>query len=219
MTSPILGDLFDSLALGLLAGYHGLLWLALRRRPLTTAIGRNRAQREAWVERVMEREADLLAVQSLRNWTMTATFLASTAILVGLGILQFVFAAEQQLAHTLLTSGAAPIARGVGTLKLLLLASLFLGAFFAFTQTLRLLNHQVFALGAPASAARAAVVADLATAANWFTLGMRGFYLALPVALWLFGAGWFLAATIILLVLLVRLDYPRPPTAAPGAAA
>jgi len=219
MTSPILGDLFDSLALGLLAGYHGLLWLALRRRPLTTAIGRNRAQREAWVERVMEREADLLAVQSLRNWTMTATFLASTAILVGLGILQFVFAAEQQLAHTLLTSGAAPIARGVGTLKLLLLASLFLGAFFAFTQTLRLLNHQVFALGAPASAARAAVVADLATAANWFTLGMRGFYLALPVALWLFGAGWFLAATIILLVLLARLDYPRPPTAAPGAAA
>ena len=39
-----------------------------------------------------------------------------------------------------------------------------------------------------------------------YTLGMRGYYLAIPLALWLFGPLWMLTGTILLIAVLYRLD-------------
>ena len=42
----------------------------------------------------MKERRDVLAVQTLRNWIMAASFLASTAILIGLGLLSLLFKPE-----------------------------------------------------------------------------------------------------------------------------
>jgi uncharacterized membrane protein len=197
----------DGAAVVLLLGYHLRLVADLRRRPLATAIGRNRVARDAWVRKVVAQSADLLAVQTLRNWTMTGTFLASTAILIGIGIVHFVFAAGQPATASVVVHGAGGLASGIGGRKLLLLASLFFASFFCFAQTLRALNHLVFSLPVAGADGVTVNVEQLNQGANHFTLGMRGFYLALPVALWLFGSFYFLGATCLLLVVLRRIDY------------
>lgn len=39
-----------------------------------------------------------------------------------------------------------------------------------------------------------------------YTLGMRGFYLTVPTALWLFGPVWMLGGTLVMVWVLYRLD-------------
>ena len=39
-----------------------------------------------------------------------------------------------------------------------------------------------------------------------YTLGMRGYYLAAPFTLWLFGPTWMLAGAIVLTVILYKID-------------
>ena len=45
---------------------------------------------------VMRNQRDILAVQTLRNWTMASTFLASTAILIALGVFNLILTADRQ---------------------------------------------------------------------------------------------------------------------------
>jgi uncharacterized membrane protein len=39
-----------------------------------------------------------------------------------------------------------------------------------------------------------------------YTIGMRGFYLSVPLALWLFGPVWMLIGSLVLVSVLYRLD-------------
>lgn len=202
--------LADATALTLLVAYHGYLVLVARRAPGRTIIGRNRAIREAWLREIMSRRADLLAVQTLRNWTMTATFLASTAMLIAIGIVHFIFVNQPGVG-----ASSAILRADLAETKLLLLAGLFFVAFFCFAQTLRVLNHLGFEAAVVDEAIHADTLAHLHRLANAFTLGMRGYYLSLPFALWLFGSVHFLVGAVVLLLLLRRLDF----TAAGDAAA
>lgn len=59
----------------LLAAYHLWLRLKVRRHPAFTVQAVNRLARTAWVESIMtEPGKEVLAVQTLRNSTMAATF-------------------------------------------------------------------------------------------------------------------------------------------------
>ena len=72
----------------LLAGYHVFLGVKLRGDPLYTIQAVNAFSRAAWVESVMTAgNKDVLAVQTLRNSIMGATFLSSTAVLLIIGVL------------------------------------------------------------------------------------------------------------------------------------
>jgi len=82
----------DLISLGvsvfLLGAYHYYLKRQLRRNPTYTIQAVNNIVRSAWVEGVMANSSkDVLAIQTLRNSTMAATFLASTAVLLILGTL------------------------------------------------------------------------------------------------------------------------------------
>lgn len=82
----------------------------------------------------------LLAAQILRNWVMTASFLASTAILIAVGVLGLLVSSEKvsELTHELNIVGShssIPIA-----VKRLPLVSNFLMAFFNFSMCLRFYN-------------------------------------------------------------------------------
>src|SRR4030065_1616235 len=76
---------YDVLGLGLSVSLLGLYHLYLRikvaRNPAYTVQSVNIIARAAWVENVMrEKGMEVLAVQTLRNSTMAATFLASTPV-------------------------------------------------------------------------------------------------------------------------------------------
>ena len=89
MNEPLIEGALVALALGLLVGYHLLLWWRVRRRPLETAFGLARHTRSRWGALVMAELRDNLGVQTLRNWTMAATFLASIAMLIALALRYF----------------------------------------------------------------------------------------------------------------------------------
>ena len=75
------------LSVALLSVYHLYLRQRVKRNPAYTVQAVNVMARSAWVERIMKNEDGILAVQRLRNSTMAATFLASTAVLLIKGLL------------------------------------------------------------------------------------------------------------------------------------
>jgi uncharacterized membrane protein len=208
---PLISEIvLTATALGLLAFYHVRLYRQVQRHPLTTAVGVTNHARRAWVRSVMDGRRDLLAVQTIRNWTMASTFLASTAVLISLGLLAAVFRPDvvDHAAHGLNLFGhPSPT---LWSLKLLVLSVLFFFGFFNFTLAVRYYNHASLMINVPPALEPSATV-DTVTAilnhgALHYTLGMRGFYLAIPMGLWLFGPLWMLGGAALLVAVLHRLD-------------
>ena len=85
-STPYLELYLTSASFLLLLIYHVHLVYQVRRHPLTTAIGITNHLRGHWVESIMKEKRDILSVQTLRNSIMASSFLASTAMLIGLGV-------------------------------------------------------------------------------------------------------------------------------------
>ena len=129
--------LSDFLFLGasalLLIAYHQYLRLCLRKNPHYTIQGVLRAARAAWVEDVMhDPSRSIVGVQTLRNSTMAATFLASTSVLLIMGTLTLSGQSDKLMTswHQLNVVGSAHA--GIWITKVLFLLSAFLVAFFSF---------------------------------------------------------------------------------------
>jgi len=198
-------------ALLLLVAYHIYLYRKIRSAPLSTSQGLARRARALWVHAIMKGAKDILAIQTLRNWTMAATFLATAAVLIGLGILNIAITADKQGALSLqLMSdfGSGHPRMWLG--KLILLSADFLFAFFNFMLAVRYYNHTGFMINLPVDENTEISVEDvieiLDRGGTHYTLGMRGYYLAIPLAMWLFGPLWFMAGTLLLIATLYRLD-------------
>jgi len=131
----------------MLVAYHIDLLREMRNDPLSTSLGLAGRTRALWVQTIMKSGKDILAVQTLRNWTMAAPFLSCWA---------------------------------------------------------------PFMINLPVDAGTEISVEDvvetLDRGGTHYTLGMRGYYLAIPLALWLFGPLWMLAGALLLLVTRYRLD-------------
>ncbi len=194
-----------------LIAYHVHLYRRIRSDALSTSQGLARRTRALWVDAVMKGGKDILAIQTLRNWTMAATFLASAAILIGLGILNIAVTADKQGALSLaLMSDFGSGHPGLWLGKLILLSADFLFAFFNFALAVRYYNHTGFMINLPAEDYSEISVEDvieiLDRGGNHYTLGMRGYYLAIPLALWLFGPLWLMAGSLFLIAVLYRID-------------
>ncbi|MEE9422750.1 MAG: DUF599 domain-containing protein [Gammaproteobacteria bacterium] len=194
----------------LLLAYHLYLAFNIRRKPAQTVVGINNQIRIDWTRHVIENRLDILAVQTLRNWTMAATFLASTSMLVALGLMSYAMTSDslQNFSHVLNRLGSHHPELVI--FKFILLIIDFFYAFFSFTQALRHYNHAAFALTTPAKN-EAKYVDKVSAVVNrgalQYTLGMRALYFILPLTLWLIGPDWLLAGVCVLLVLLYRVDY------------
>lgn len=197
-------------ALLLLIAYHLHLYYKTRNDPLSTAQGLARRTRSLWVKAIIRGGKDILAVQTLRNWTMAATFLASTAILIGLGIFNLAVTADKQGEMSLLMSHFSSNHPALWMTKLILLGSDFLFVFFNFTLAVRYYNLTGFMINISADAEKVINMSDvtdiLDRGSTHYTLGMRGYYLSIPLALWLFGPLWLVAGSIVLIIILYRLD-------------
>ena len=175
---------------------------------INKAIGITNHVRLKWAEHVMQGGHDILAVQTLRNQVMAATFLASTAILISLGVIGLAFRPGMfaEVSHALNLTGVK--SETIWLIKLMVLALLFFFAFFNFTLSIRYYNHAGFMINVPEASAMShnSIATVLNHGALHYTLGMRGFYLSIPIALWLFGPLWMLGGTVVLIGVLYKLD-------------
>jgi uncharacterized membrane protein len=190
--------------------YHMHLYRKVRRDPLTTAIGITNHARQMWVEGVIRDQRDILAVQTLRNQVMAATFLASTSILICLGSFSAAFRPGifSEVSHTLNLLGTRT--ETLWMFKLMVLGIIFFFTFFNFTLCIRYYNHVGFMINSfqknDSTVSAEAVTQVLNHGALHYTIGMRGFYMSVPLALWLFGPIWMLAGSLVLVAVLFRLD-------------
>jgi len=185
-------------------------------------IGQNQMARRAWIETIISGRKDLLAVHTLRNWTTAASFLASTAIIISLGVINAVYSTDgfSEAAQVLNILGQKDLT--TWTVKLFALLILFISAFFNFSLAIRSFNHVAYlvtVMQSPQSVMPKSAASDeLAQGSFYYTLGMRSYYLSVPIAFWLFGPIWMLGSAIVLLAGLWRMDYTRPKSARSEAA-
>lgn len=183
-------------------------------RPQATTVGRYQAARRVWVDKIRSSGQDLLAVHTLRNWATAASFLASTAILICLGVISAVFARDRlsEAAGALNLLGQTDTT--TWTVKLLVLLVLFMSAFLNFSMAIRSFNHVAFLVAIPTGdeipLPDNAAADELVNGALHYTLGMRSYYISIPAAFWLFGPTWMLISTLVLLIGLWKIDFPRP---------
>lgn len=193
-----------------MTAYHTHLFQKVQRDPLATAIGITNHARHMWVQAVIREKRDILAVQTLRNQVMAATFLASTAILICLGSFGVAFrpGVFMEVSNALNLLGTNT--ESLWMFKLMLLGILFFATFFNFTLCIRYYNHVGFMINTSQSndntVSAETVTQVLNHGALHYTIGMRGFYLSVPLALWLFGPIWLLAGSLVLVAVLYRLD-------------
>jgi uncharacterized membrane protein len=191
--------------------YNLFIWWKLKSDPIYTIQGANNLARKAWVVSVMEEKNDILAVQTLRNSTMAATFMASTAILLTVGVLSLTGQGENLSRTWQSVNIFGSTAQSTLALKLVvLLVNLFI-AFFSFSNSIRLFNHVGFMINVPCtegnySTSFTFVAMQLNRAANQFHNGMRAFYFMVPLTLWLFGPLLLIAATILMIAVVFMFD-------------
>lgn len=211
-------DLFSfGFSATLLTGYHLFLKHRLKTDPIHTIQAVNAAARTAWVESIMNGKGhEVLAVQTLRNAIMGPTFLGSTAVLLMIGTLTLTGQADrmEHSWHALNLFGA--VKPQLWLAKILLLLIDFLIAFMCFAQAVRLFIHVGFMINVPpnGTAWRSPqfVAVQLNRAGHYHWMGMRAYYFAVPIAFWLFGPHFMIAASVVAVAILYHLDRtPRTP--------
>ncbi len=196
----------------LIAGYYAFLWIRSRRDPHYTIHGVNATARTLWVGDVMaHRNKDVMAVQTLRNYVMAASFMASTSVLLILGTLTLSGQAESlaQTWHAVNVGGSTSPQAWI--VKVMCLLTTFIVAFFSFAMTIRLLNHVLFMINVPDAETHSGlsprhVAHRLARAGHYYSVGTRAFFIAVPLVFWLFGPLYLLVATIGLVITLHQVE-------------
>ncbi len=200
------------ISISLIIGYHYFLRRKIKKDPTYTVQAVNRIARKAWVENIMSDEKNgLLGVQTLRNSIMSATFLASTSVLLIMGVLTL-SEQEQKIEatwHALNLMGSTHPA--LWMIKLILMLLDLLVAFFSFVMAIRIYNHVGFQLNVPVRLGHKMITPEhvathLNRAGHFYSMGTRSYYYMVPLVFWLFGPHFMLAATLGLLVSLYRID-------------
>jgi uncharacterized membrane protein len=209
-TFPYLEVYLTSASFLLLILYHLHLIYQVRTRPLTTAMGITNHLRGHWVESIIKNDRDILAVQTLRNWVMTSSFLASTAILISVGLVGVAASPEKMAEISPSLQELVREHRVLWLFKLMALIIDFFSIFFNFCLAIRYYNHVNFMINVPSTLAHKITPDYITGILNrgmlHYTLGMRGYYLGVLLVLWLFGPIWMLLGTVVLLLVLHHLD-------------
>lgn len=167
---------------GILVLYEAALAVGQRHNPARLARSAHASLREAWfVAMSAQPGSELLAVQTLRNSVMSATLIASTAVL---GLMGTVTLAAPSLNASLGVPGA-PLLSARLALELVLLALLF-SALVSSVMAVRYYNHAGFIAAMPVgSAARVqwawAGTVYVRRAGILYGLGLRHLVLVAPI--------------------------------------
>ncbi len=196
---------------GLVLIYQYYLSWRTRRYPASSAQDVMLAARAAWVGSVMRDRRDILAVQTLRNSTMAASFMASTAVLLIIGVLTLSAQGDKLSGtwHVLNFLGQASAEMWLFKLLMMLFDLLF--AFFSFAMSVRIFHHIGYLINVPLDKGKEVaqirkVEAQINRAGTYYRIGMRAYYFIVPLLFWLFGPIWLLTATVAVVFFMFHLD-------------
>lgn len=192
----------------LILSYYCYLKRRTRRVPNSSVHAVNAMIRERWVMMIMNSgKQEILAIQTLRNSVMTASFMATTAILLIIGVLNLSEKIGQWVAllHPLLSF--CQTSNELWQVKLGLLLLSFAIAFYYFAMAIRFFNHVGYMINLPTDDALCKqTCAYLNKAGSYYTFGIRTFFFSLPIILWFFGSLFLILATLSLIAGLSVLD-------------
>lgn len=209
-------DIFSFLmSVLLVVAYYMFIAYKTRKDPAYTVQAVNVIARTSWVESIMKDSGkEVLAVQTLRNSTMAATFLASTSVLLIIGVLTLSAQGDKMegtwhALNTMNSIGGAHADLWLAKLLFLLL-DLFV-AFISFSMAVRVFNHVGYMINVPLTRnhrmiSPAHVAIHLNRAGMFYSVGMRAYYFTIPLVFWLFGPHFMLLTTVALIMTLYRLD-------------
>ncbi len=202
---------FGAATFFVLTSYHAYWLYQVRQAPFQTYLGVTKHMRHIWVESIIRERRDILSVQTLRNWIMASSFLASTSMILGLGILSFVFKPEHVTEIPFDLTLMFSRMRTLFMAKLMLLMVHFFFAFFSFTLSIRYMNQVNFMINVPPDCNHLMTPEFIAHTLDMgmihYTVGMRALYLSVVVTLWLFGPVWMFLGSLTLVFVLYQLDH------------
>ncbi len=171
------------------------------------------AIRQTWMVRLLGRENRIGDATLIGHSIRSATFFASTTLLLLAGLLGVLGSAERIHGATTNLSvllGDDPLA--LFELKVFVLVGIFVYAFFKFTWAIRQFNYFSAIIGSAPEAAAGPVdmpfarrMALMLSHAFWqFNAGIRAYYFALATIGWFIHPLVFIAATVLIVLVLVR---------------
>ncbi len=181
-------DPLAALSLGALLVYFVFFWVRVRAHPEETFLGEAARARCLWIRKVRDQDQPILAIQTYRNWLLTTNRLAATAILIGGAMLGLAFKGDDYRNQI---SALGDETEMLWSLRCLLISVNFFLVFANFSLASRSFNH--FAILVQLSRDENPAFSDdwVATILNGghihYALGLRGYYFAIPLALWFFG--------------------------------
>lgn len=205
----------------LLWGYWYVLRRRSRRNPGAAVHTFNMLVRAKWVEAMLSKPgAEITAVQTLRNSVMAASFMASTAILLIIGTLTMTLDLDKLSRSWSFLINDVHHSSLIGVKVALLLVDFF-AAFFCFSMSIRLFSHVGYMVAVRRTAAgdvgTETVAIHLNQAGKYFSLGIRLFFVCIPIIFWFFGPVTLVAATVALLWILNLMDrFPRAEVPSPA---
>jgi uncharacterized membrane protein len=218
--ATLLSDLtpLDAVALAWFLG----AWIAYtafadRRRPATPNLMQAMvAHRQRWTERMLVRENRVVDCFIVGALSRSVSFFASTSIFILAGLVAVLGATEEVIAVVGELPFAVPASKLLWEVKVVLLLTIFVYAFFKFTWSLRQYNYCSVLIGAaplaeaavPADAAdarRVSMVADLAT--KHFNRGLRAYYFGLAALSWFVHPSALIAVSSFVVLVLYRREF------------
>ncbi|XP_023536044.1 uncharacterized protein LOC111797297 [Cucurbita pepo subsp. pepo] len=193
------------------AGYHAWLWHRVRTQPFTTLIGINTNARRFWIAAILQdnEKKNILAVQTLRNTIMGCTLMATTSILLCMG-LAAVLSSTYSIKKPLNDAVYGAHGDFMLALKYVTLLTLFLFSFFCHSLSIRFINQTNILINIPpgAAAVTSDYISDLLDKGFILnTVGNRLFYAALPMLLWIFGPVLVFVCSVSMVPVLYNLDF------------
>ena len=204
--------LLDGLALSLFT----ICWLGYG--PLLTLLARSSGSlnddmtviRRVWMTAMTHREVRLVDSQLMGHSINTASFFASTNLLLIAAVASVLFGGEAAL-QGFAAVGAEAVPMKLMEAKMALVLVCLARGFLDFIWSIRQLNYALALIGAAPEAHTEADRVALGEAATGlmnpalaaFSQGVRGYYFALAAAAWLFGPLWLCAGVISAFALLV----------------
>ncbi|MGI1669820.1 MAG: DUF599 family protein [Neptuniibacter sp.] len=174
--------------------------------------------RKEWMLRMLTRDVRIADTTAISNLERGVSFFASTTMLILAGLMTVLGSTQQAIDIVADIPFSIPATRGEWELKILLMITLFVYAFFKFTWSLRQYGFvSIMIGGAPApeehisdmqAEAHANRIAKMTSmAANNFNSGLRTYYFSLAVLGWFINPLLFMALTGGVVFILYRREF------------
>lgn len=208
---------FDWLAFALfltsLFGYRLFLSYMLKHHSHRLFLGKLQQYRRAWIKGHSGGKDKIAAVQTLRNMIMSASFMASTSIILIMGAFSLMrILVPPEMAGNFFMTGVSQ--QPVVVFKILVIILILSYSFFNFTWHIREVNNMSMVLNISKEQLDEIEGGDSSehiarmflTSGIYFSLGMRGYYFLIPLLIWFFSPVLMICAMALILYVMIRRD-------------